>query len=112
MVCIMKYKLKKDLPFAKAGDNTVQVEKHSLNSEFLVKYADANNKYYSCVIPLNNAHLWIEEVKPREWYELIDKEDTMRHSLRFKTYAEAKQVAKGSNLFPEELEVIKVREVL
>ena len=63
----MKYRLKKDLPFAKAGDNAVEIENHSLNSEFIVSYRDANHKHYSCVIPANNAHLWIEEIKPREF---------------------------------------------
>jgi hypothetical protein len=81
----MKYRLKKDLPFAKAGspvtgnsgealspEMQAYIEKQYFTTNFMLAVPEqflVNKKYYyigSCEELLQEG--WIEEVKPREWY--------------------------------------------
>ena len=55
----MKYILKKDLPFAKAGETI----SYLVNDGLTIRI---NNRY--CDICLANKDEWIEEVKPRTFY--------------------------------------------
>ena len=59
----MKYRLKKDLPFAKAGTELV------LKGEDRIRPSGAE-EYLICItedLPRLIKEGWIEEVKPREW---------------------------------------------
>ncbi len=96
----MKYRLKKDLPFVKAGDDKVNIENHSLNSEFIVSYTDANGKFYTCIVPINNAHLWIEEIKPREFEIILFADGSIAEYI------------KGEYIINKMQEIIKVTENL
>ena len=110
----MKYKLKKDLPFAKAGMNvrfSLEVEQHP--------------KFYLCsqdVTDFNSYWItfegdrddlkglidegWLEEIKPREWILEIDiaLNGEVSHAVRPAN-------AKGRMLHKDS-ELVKVREVI
>ena len=61
----MNFRLKKDLPFAKAGDAIDKIRSSSGTEE--LSYVQIGN--CKCQIPDRvNIFDWIEEVKPREWY--------------------------------------------
>ena len=61
----MKYRLKKDLPFAKVG---YPVEKR--RDEYYVGAFLIGTEDYDMTE-------WIEEVKPREWYAMIFESSTL-----------------------------------
>ena len=86
----MKYKLKKDLPFAEAG-----VEVKLVNEKRAIEY----NGYQCDIYDLRNG--WIEEVKPREWY-------IVNHTLSHRTVEDS-----VSHICKEKgCQVTKVREVI
>ena len=65
----MKYKLKKDLPFAKAGTEIgIEKDQTSTKDAILIR---AGGEIYA--IPRDDMGLWIEKVEPREWDLYIDK---------------------------------------
>ena len=102
----MKYKLKKDLPFAKAGTEVryfygTSVEHINYNREINavdihIPMKDVIQSYFD--------EGWIEEVKPREWRVIIGK------------YGEAKGIYLNELIAGDEVSssdtTIKVREVI
>lgn len=73
------YKLKKDLPFAKAGTKL---------DEF-VHSTEGNHAFigigtYRCQIPEKNVVDWVEEIKPRRFVLLI-KDDILQKVEPFRT---------------------------
>jgi len=105
----MKYRLKKDLPFAKAGEIVDVNDEADL---WTVRPLDAKKDYPVCDIPENAKEEWIEEVKPREWYEVEIYEPILgwRTVLgRFDTAQEAKIFACSDQ---RNARFIKVREVI
>ena len=108
----MKYRLKKDLPFAKAG-NDIQIIEMADDSKCLQINYDAcfntsgNLNYYR--FPLTDAVAlredgWIEEIKPREWW--VNLYGVGEGGI-FKTKEAADTVASSGRK-----EVIKVREII
>ncbi len=71
----MEYKLKKDLPFAKAGTRVDEIlHRRGNNTLSFIRIGDCK-----CYLDANKAHIfdWIEEVKPREWWLGVnDVDDT------------------------------------
>ena len=68
----MKYKLKKDLPFASAG---TEVRKHDLamtseRPQWMWTVVDSEGNHYRVGTQDTDMTEWIEEVKPRERYML------------------------------------------
>lgn len=61
----MKYRLKKDLPFAKAGEI---VDVNDDTDIWTVRPLNAKIDCPLCDIPEDARDEWIEEVKPREWW--------------------------------------------
>ena len=57
----MKYKLKKDLPFAKAGAEVIL-------DKGVFYFVDGERTWYLGQKIENNLDDWIEEVRPREWW--------------------------------------------
>ena len=96
----MKYLLKKDLPFAKAGA-IVSVEKGAP-----ITFIDKRNVEYACNY-LGEKKLiedgWIEEAKPREWW-VLEKQNSI-------SIYEDKEMAEHLRN-PQSNLIIKVREVL
>lgn len=70
----MKYKLKKDLPFAKAGEEVLSNEPPAkrIKDDTIKRFIRvATNNIYGLTefdIPTDTFYDWIEEVKPRELY--------------------------------------------
>ncbi len=64
----MKYRLKKDLPFAKAGAE-VHLFPENLLYKRLALFNDGTYPY--CIVGSDEIDLWIEEIKPREFYVTI-----------------------------------------
>ena len=62
----MKYKLKKDLPFAKAGSNVVVLASPTTRYK-RIQVSDSLSAPM-CELHEDQVPLWIEEVKPREWH--------------------------------------------
>ena len=91
-----KYILKKDLPFAKAGDE-VLIKKEGLPSIM-------TNSGYLCDLPSFEFDNWIEEVKPRTFY--INK--TKNGGLY--VYCKEEQASLGATL--DSTETIKVVECI
>jgi len=111
----MEYKLKKDLPFAKVGDGNKLIM--SDKDCFLTDKDGWNHPlcfgqelFKDGVQRLLNEG-WVEEVKPREWYEIIYKDQHYRVSDHpaFNDLETAQEEAKHCS---KDLEVIKVREVI
>ena len=100
----MKYILKKDLPFAKAGAEVVFNDK-SLCFEVKSDRWSSDSGDYKFVGHSNKSSLikdgWIEEVKPREWIIEVTKEQ------QYIRPADAK-----GRLYSSGSEIIKVREVI
>jgi len=102
----MKYKLKKDLPFAQAGE---QARCFYGSSVFSITYrmdsVDFNLTSEEYIDKLIRDG-WIEEVKPREWVLEIDTSlcGEVSHAVRPAN-------AKGRMLHKDS-EIIKVREVI
>lgn len=77
----MKYKLLKDLPFAKAGEEVLSNEppaKRIKDDTIKTFIRVATNNIYGLTefdIPTDTFYDWIEEVKPREFYVEIRKND-------------------------------------
>lgn len=61
----MKYRLKKDLPFAKAGEE-IKVDDDC--DIWTVRPLNIEIDCPLCDIPKETRDEWIEEVKPREWW--------------------------------------------
>ena len=102
----MKYKLKRDLPFVKTSpypQDNEGLEIIELKDKFIVKFTDCNYYIWQTDIPKNNAHMWIEEAKPREWYVL----ECENPGLLWESEAIKAQLRKNPNL-----KFIKVREIL
>ena len=99
----MKYRLKKDLPFAKAGDKIFQ-------DEINLKYYVNNNMglfYVGSDINQLLSEGWIEEVKPREFYIEIRKSDGVATDVY-----ELIDASHNSANMIERYDYIKVREVV
>lgn len=93
----MKYRLKKDLPFAKVGKI---VDVNYVADLWTVRPLDAKKDYPVCDIPENAKEEWIEEVKPREWDVLVFNNKISSYGILLFSSTD------GS------VEQIKVREVL
>jgi len=97
---MVKYRLKKDLPFAKAGamlkNNNCVIDEDGKN-RYLSNW---NEEIEACTKRLLNDG-WIEEVKPREWIIEVTKEQ------QYIRPADAK-----GRLYSSGSEIIKVREVI
>ena len=96
----MKYKLKKDLPFVKAG------ELLSFTEQTICIHTHRTFKYYFDRSELQNliSEGWIEEVKPREiWINLYENNQYGQAHL---TKNEAISIGGGNK------RIIKFREVL
>ena len=65
----MKYKLKKDLPFAKAGEELItdSICVYTMGDVFNAGAKRQTKLYLGDILELTESG-WIEEVKPREWY--------------------------------------------
>ena len=101
----MKYKLKKDLPFAIAGTE-VQLMPSKLMYPCITY--EQNPSYEGVkiwIMDISNliADGWIEEAKPREWYVL----ECENPGLLWESEAIKAQLKKNPNL-----KSIKVREIL
>ena len=97
----MKYKLKRDLPFVKTSpypQDNEGLQIIELEDKFIVKFIDCNYYIWQTDIPKNNAHLYLEEVKPREFW------------IEIQTTGTFVQTCKDD--LDNEGEVIKVREVI
>ena len=102
-----KYRLKKDLPFAKAG---VEIEIGCNNNydELINSRKDKKPAIYlkgqvSLQNLLNDG--WVEEIKPREWYiGVCDTYESLHDD-----YESAKKW--GQTIKSQNQEIIKVREV-
>ena len=68
----MKYKLKKDLPMAKAGQEIHIVEQSNNYCFNMEIWDDAVVRIWYSDLGKLIADGWIEEVKPREWYCLLN----------------------------------------
>ena len=111
----MKYILKKDLPFAKAGIisqdfdgdkiifGNIGTEFESDNKKFMLS---EDYWFYKLHIPQLISEGWIEEVKPREFYLYDDQ--LAGEKIWYNTIEEAKEdLARWAHK-----KVIKVREVI
>ena len=113
----MKYKLKRDLPLAKAGTKVrkaggvrcipIAVWPHG---------AVVSDEYFDQLI----SEGWIEPIKPREWWEIMHRNnkvcppcdnEQMYSNLRFDCYQSAKDFFSSHNIV-EGFEIIKVQEVI
>ena len=54
---------------------------------------------------------WIEPIKPREWWQILDRRSWYTYGNRFETKKEAEKYAEQLNN-DGSLEIIKVREVI
>ena len=115
----MKYKLKKDLPFAKAGMDvqfSLEVEEHP--KLYLCSQDVTDFSSYWITFEGDRDDLkglinegWIIEVKPREWWEINRRETTPLY--KFDTYEDASEYIKeklAGKYF--DFDIIKVREVI
>ena len=98
----MKYRLKKDLPFAKAG--TMIDDILHCRGISTLSYIEIGN--CRCELDANKINIfdWIEEIKPREWWVNLYN---IGEGGIFKTKEAANTVASSGRT-----EIIKVREVL
>lgn len=96
----MKYRLKKDLPFAKTGQevreslNGIQIKRNDKSSEFWITLGDKEKLIDEG---------WIEEVKPREFW--VAPFNETQESINGKRY---KQVINPTDFYG----AFKVQEVL
>ena len=110
----MKYKLKRDLPFAKAGKEVSEDD-----ASF---YIEAEVGIIWCFAEIKDRHKlisegWIEEVKPREWYEIefdnskewIKAFNTYRYDTLEEAQVRLKRVACRNDM---PYRIIKVQEVI
>src|SRR5574343_50077 len=87
----MKYRLKKDLPFAKAGNIIERIE---ISNTAMRSYDVVNHKEIRIWLneESDNDHLinegWIEEIKPREFYLFDDTQSSEK--IFYNTIEEAK----------------------
>ena len=111
----MKYKLKKDLPFAKAGDDII-VGKTPMRKTIGIDFTMGEPTVFSAITTGDLEYLladgWIEEVKPREWWE-VEFQDAggnwVFNGYRYKYEKQARYVATST---PQNARFIKVREVI
>ena len=90
----MKYRLKKDLPFAKAGVEVNYIP-YDYNEQFGIE-----KDGYMFIAPIDEMAGWIEPVEPREWViPLSIISSTWEQYLNIK-------------VSPEDDKMIKVREVI
>ena len=112
----MKYKLKRDLPFAKAGAEVKIISVYS--NEFPHSFytlsikGDLIKAWYRIEIPKDRFTEWIEEVKPREWYEIQGTIESDFWGYRFHSYKEAAEYMDKKSYNLKYYSIIKVREVL
>ena len=102
----MKYRLKKDLPFAFAG-TTIEADSVGLfvryrTKNFLTWYIGENDSLQNLI----NSD-WIEEIKPREFYIEIRKSDGVATDVY-----ELIDASHNSLNMIERYDYIKVREVV
>ena len=98
----MKYKLKRDLPFAKAGKEVFEDD-----ASF---YIEAEVGIIWCFAEIKDRHKlisegWIEEVKPREWVINIGDDGAA-------IFKDGKMLFKFGRVDTPVIEKIKVRECL
>jgi len=107
---MQKYKLKRELPFAKVGD-----EVFISSGAFVVKDPYQLGQVLYIEDYKNKEKLitegWIEEVKPREWYIGLTKNDLPCYVGEGKPYEDRIHYNFMSSI-NNEFELIKVREVL
>ena len=97
------YKLKRDLPFAKAGADIDEIASYrGLDKPSLIVIGR-----YKCDIPEGeNIFDWVEKIGPREWYiGVCDKYESLHDD-----YESAK--GWGQTIKSQNQEIIKVREVI
>ena len=96
----MKHRLKKDLPFAKAGE---EIKVNDDCDIWTVRPLNIEIDCPLCDIPKETRDEWIEEVKPREFYVELYK-DSLKPS----------DVSDNINYLREDARftIIKVREVI
>ncbi len=97
----MKYRLKKDLPFAKAGEE-VYLKPEDLLYKRIALFDRTTYPY--CLIVNDKIDFWIEGIKPREWW--VNLYDVGEGGI-FRTKETADKVASLGRK-----EIIKVIEVL
>ena len=102
----MKYKLKKDLPFAKAGEG-VYLKPEDLLYKRIALFERTTFPY--CIIVNDKIDFWIEEVKPREWWVVIGSHIGIMTGFETEKLAVAYQ---HEICEPKDLTIIKVREVI
>ena len=109
----MKYRLKKDLPFAKAGQELEEELPIEYNQSVLWYREDMGNNSRQTLcrrfeIPQYIEEGWIEEVKPREWWIAVGTH------IGIMTGFESESLAVGykhQHYKPEDITIVKVREI-
>ena len=99
----MTYRLKKDLPFAKAGTHAYSRMLHDYDGYRCYRININSNNSKECYVvetPIDEFNEWFEEVKPREFRISLDAYGKPRSILS--------ENEKNVNYF----NVIKVREVI
>ena len=106
----MKYKLKKDLPFAKAGQtiaftpSLLHITTLGIRKNYLFDRDDLNELIKDG---------WIEEIKPRESWTIKDNNyEFLNQTYLYGSYSEAERAFSLHKLSSPRYEIIKVREVL
>lgn len=112
----MKYILKKDLPWMKAGTvfwfngDTMKTEGKTLLAEC---YETTRNFFFVEDDAFSEANFedneWVEKVKPREWYEIVFGTQ-LNQRIRFDTLREAMEHNHKHFEFNNH-KIVKVREV-
>ena len=102
----MKYKLKRDLPFAKAGEEVFEDDTNF--------YIEAEVGIIWCFAEIKDKQKlifegWIEEVKPREWWEIERTDVSFHYDDRFRSYEDAEDVRNSTY---KNSRIIKVQEVM
>ena len=104
----MEYKLKCDLPLAKAGTPINFFGNGSSDKINIEVTKDGTLKIW--ITDITRINEWVEEVKPREWYEIIYGVELLV-DRRFQSVREAEIYLEGIAK-PSNAEIIKVREVI
>jgi len=102
----MKYKLKRDLPFAKAGK---EVKVNPTGCIPFINYSSGEFATTEEYVDKLLSEGWIEEVKPREWWEIERTDVGFYYDDRFGSYEEAEGIR---NSHYKNSRIIKVREVI
>jgi len=102
----MKYKLKKDLPFAKAGEE-VYLKPEDLLYKRIALFDRTTYPY--CLIVNDKIDFWIEEIKPREFWVVRRYNIGIVTGFDSESSAVAYIKQTGNSL---QYQITKVREVL